>query len=170
MRIPLDIICVKSGILCPRCKALVESGEHSEIEVDVMRVLLELENNSSFRFLRNANYIKSYKADSILVVVLDFQEPIPRSDIIRLGKILEDKLGLRVRIVQKTVDPKAFISQLISPARVQGIDIVWTPDGSVQHIVRIPRSDVKLLPMKVEIIESLLKAIYNEPYRVKIGY
>lgn len=170
MKIPLDIICVRSGILCPRCRKVIEGGEHTEIEVEVMRYLLELENDANFRFLRNATYVKSYKADSMLIVILDIQESIPRPVIIRLSKALEEKLGIRIRIIQKTSDPKSFISQLISPARIQGIDSVWTPDGSVQHIVRIPRSDAKLLPLKTNVIENLLTSIYNEVYRVKISY
>ena len=170
MKIPLDVICVRSGVLCPRCRRIVESGEHTEVEVEVMRHLLELENNSSFKFLKNASYIKSYKIDSMLVVILDLPEPVPRATIVRLGKALEEKLGVKVRITQKTSDPKVFISQLISPARIEGIDSVWTPDGAVQYIVRIPRSDAKLLPLKVEALENLLSSIYNEVYRVKIGY
>lgn len=170
MKIPLDIICVRSGVLCPRCRRIIDSGEHSEFEVEVMKQLLDLENESSFRFLKNAVYVKSYKINSLIIVVLEFQEDISRATIIKLGKILNEKLGARVRVVQKTSDPRTFIAQLISPARVQGIDSVWTPDGAVQHIVRIPRSDAKLLPLRTNEIESLLSAIYNEVYRVKISY
>lgn len=170
MKIPLDVICVKSGVLCPRCRRVIDSGEHLEIEVDVMRYLLELENNNNFRFLKNASYVKSYRVDSTLVIVLELQESIPKLSIVRLSKALEEKIKMRIRIVQKTSDPKTFISQLISPARIQGIDSVWTPDGAVQHIVRIPKSDAKLLPLKIDAIESLLNSIYNEIYRVKISY
>ncbi|MEM1525584.1 MAG: hypothetical protein QXZ41_04190 [Ignisphaera sp.] len=170
MRIPLDVICVRSGVLCPRCRRVVEGGEHSEIEVDIMRYLLELENDSNFKFLKSASYIKSYKVDSVIIIVLDIPEVVSRLNIIRLAKALEEKLGLKIRIVQKTSDPKSFILQLISPARIQGIDSVWTPDGSVQHIVRIPKSDAKLLPLRVDILENLLSSIYNEVYRIKISY
>ncbi|MEM4848443.1 MAG: transcription elongation factor, partial [Ignisphaera sp.] len=117
MRIPLDVICVRSGVLCPRCRRIIEGGEHSEIEVDIMKHLLELENDSNFKFLKNASYIKSYKVDSAVIVVLDIPETVSRLSIIRLAKALEEKLGLKIRIVQKTSDPKSFILQLISPAR-----------------------------------------------------
>lgn len=170
MRIPLDVICVRSGILCPRCRRIVESGEHQEIEIEVMRHLLELENDNNFKFLKNSSYIKSYKVNTMLIIILDTQEPVPRSTIVKLSKALEERIKVRVRIIQKTSDPKTFISQLISPARIQGIDSVWTPDGTVQHIVRIPKSDAKLLPLKTSDIENLLSSIYNEIYRVKISY
>lgn len=170
MKIPLDVICVRSGVLCPRCRRIIESGEHLEVEVEVMKYLLELENDNNYKFLRNATYVKSYKADSTLIVVLDVPENVSRSSLIKLAKALEEKIGLRIRIVQRTSDPKQFIQQLISPARIQGIDSVWTPDGSVQHIVRIPRSDVRLLPMKINVLENLLSSIYNEVYRVKVSY
>uniref|UniRef100_A0A7C2Z9E8 Transcription elongation factor NusA n=1 Tax=Ignisphaera aggregans TaxID=334771 RepID=A0A7C2Z9E8_9CREN len=170
MKIPLDVICVRSGVLCPRCRRIIESNEHSELEVDIMRYLLELENDNNFRFLKNAGYVKSYKVDSTIIVIIDIHEHVSRQSLIRLGRALEERLGLKVRIVQKSPDPKAFISQLISPARIQGIDSVWTPDGSVQHIVRIPRSDARLLPLRVDVLESLLSSIYNEVYRVKISY
>jgi transcription antitermination factor NusA-like protein len=170
MKIPLDVICVRSGVLCPRCRRLVESGEHQEVEVDVMKHLLELENDNNFKFLKNSSYVKSYKVNTTLIVILDIAEPVPRQNFIRLAKALEERLGLRIRIVQKTSDPKQFIQQLISPARIQGIDSVWTPDGSVQHIVRIPKSDVRFLPMRIDVLENLLSSIYNEIYRIKISY
>lgn len=170
MRIPLDSICIRSGVLCPRCRRIVESGEHSEFEVEVMKHLLDIENEGNFKFLKNSSYVKSYKVDSLLIIVLELQEDTPRSAIIRLGKTLSERIGMRVRIIQRTADPKTFIAQLISPARIQGIDSVWTPDGSVQHIVRIPKSDAKLLPLKTSEIETLLSTIYNEIYRIKISY
>jgi transcription antitermination factor NusA-like protein len=170
VKIPLDVICVRSGVLCPRCRRIIESGEHLEVEVDVMRHLLELENDNNFKFLRNTTYVKSYKVNTTLIVVLDIPEPISRPNLIRLAKTLEERLGLKIRIVQRTSDPKQFIQQLISPARIQGIDSVWTPDGSVQHIVRIPKSDARFIPMRIDMLENLLSSIYNEVYRIKISY
>lgn len=168
MKIPLDTICVRSGVLCPRCKRLIDSGTHAQSEVDIMKALLELEEDPSNKFLREASYFKSYYVDSMVIVVIDVSDTIPQSMLIRLGRTLSEKLGLRVRVIRRSQDIKTFLAQIFAPARIQGVDSVWTPDGDVQHIIRISRYDARVLPFKVNQLENLLTAIFNEVYRIKI--
>ncbi len=168
MKIPLDTICVKSGILCPRCKKLIDSGAYTQNEVDVMKVLLELEEDPSNKFLREATYIKSYYIDSMAIVVIEVSNTIPQTMLVRLGRTLSEKLRLKVRVVRRSQDVKAFLAQIFAPARIQGIDSVWTPDGDVQHIIRISRYDARVLPFKVNQLENLLTMIFNEVYRIKV--
>lgn len=168
MRIPLDTICVKSGVLCPRCKRLIDSGAYTRDEVDVMKAFLELEEDPNNKFLRDATYFKSYRIDSMIIVVIDVGDTIPQSMLVRLGRILGEKLGLRVRVIRRSQDIKVFLAQIFAPARIQGIDSVWTPDGDVQHIIRISRYDARVLPFKIDQLENLLTEIFNEVYRIKI--
>uniref|UniRef100_A0A7C5TL80 Transcription elongation factor NusA n=1 Tax=Ignisphaera aggregans TaxID=334771 RepID=A0A7C5TL80_9CREN len=168
MRLPLDIICVKSGVLCPRCKRLIDSGVYSQNEVDIMKALLELEEDPSNKFLREATYFKSYYVDSIVIVVIEVSDSIPQSMLIKLGRALSEKLGLRIRVIRRSQDVKVFLAQIFAPARIQGIDSVWTPDGDVQHIIRISKYDARVLPFKISQLENLLTMIFNEVYRIKV--
>jgi len=168
MKIPLDTICVKSGVLCPRCRKLVDSGTYTLREVEIMKQLLELEEQDpNYRFLKDVTYVKSYETNSIIVTILDVDDSIPQSMLIRLGKTLSEKIGLRVRVIRKS-DPKTLIAQIIAPARIHGVNSVWTPDGDVQHIIRISRYDARFLPVEVKELEQLLSTIFHENYRIKI--
>ncbi len=167
VKIPLDYVCVKSGVLCPRCQALVDSGEVDEREVDVMKLLIELEEKPEFRSLQKAEYVKTYFIDNLAIIVLNFrgQQNIPVS---RIGRELSAKLNKRIRIVNKSGDLKNMALQLVYPARILGINTLWLPDGTRQHIVRIPRYDVRRLPAEPQIIEHALTLITGKPVRIRL--
>jgi|UniRef100_A0A7J2U339 transcription antitermination factor NusA-like protein len=168
MKIPLDIICVRSGVLCPRCRRLVDSGIYTQREVEIMRYLLELEEqDTSFRFLKDATYVKSYETNSMILTVLEVSSDVPQSALAKLGRTLGAKMNTKVRVIRKS-DPKNMIVQVVAPARVQGVNSVWTPDGDVQHIIRISRYDARLLPAEVNELELLLSMILNENYKIKV--
>jgi len=168
MKIPLDIICVRSGILCPRCRRLVESGAYTTTDVEVMKILLELEEDPNNKFLREATYIKSYSVDSMVIVLLELSNAVPQSFLIRIARMISEKMGMKVRVVRYSQDQKSMIAQLFAPARIQGIDSVWLPDGDVQYIIRVSRYDAKYLPLKINELETLLSKMFNESYRIKV--
>lgn len=169
MRAPLDSVCLKSGVLCPRCRRVIESGAVSPKEIEVMQHLLELEEaDPGFRFLRDTNYVKSYEVDSLLLVILDVDAVVSAATLTKLSKVLSERLNAKVRVIRNSQDPKALVSQIIAPARMQGIDSVWTPDGDVHYVIRISKHDARLLPMRVEMLESLLSSMFNATYRVRV--
>jgi len=168
MKIPLDHICVKSGVLCPRCRRLIESGVVDQAEVKVMKALIELEDLAEFRFLKDSTYIKSFFVDSTLVVLMNMPQYVSQADIIRLARALSKSLGdITVRIVKQSADTRSMVSSVLAPARILGIDTVWSPDGSVYHVVRIPKQDVKLLPANIESLEKLLSRLLDSNFRIK---
>ncbi|MEM4030456.1 MAG: transcription elongation factor [Ignisphaera sp.] len=168
MRIPLDTICVKSGVLCPRCRRLVDSGTYTQREVEIMKHLLELEERDpNYKFLKDTTYVKSYETNSMIITILEADDLIPQSMLVKLGKTLSEKIGMKVRVIRKA-DPKTLIAQIIAPARMHGVNSVWTPDGDVQHIIRISRYDARFLPLEVKELEQLLATIFHENYRIKI--
>lgn len=170
MKIPLDHICVKSGVLCPRCQRLVDSRVVEPYEVDVMRALLDLEDVAEFRFLRTATYQKSIKMDNLLVLILQLSDSLVHPKVLtKLDKQLSDLLGIKVRVIDKSSGSvKTLVSQLIAPARVIGINTLWLPDGSIQYIVRIPRSDNRYLPASRETLEGVLGSLIGSSVRIKV--
>jgi hypothetical protein len=69
MKIPLDYLCVKSGLLCNRCQSLVDSGEVDSFEVKVMQALLELE-ETQFKELKDSTYYKAIKVNDLLILLV----------------------------------------------------------------------------------------------------
>lgn len=168
VKIPLDHVCVKSGVLCPRCQLLVDSGRVQSFEVDVMRTLIELE-ESGLRNLKDAIYHKSYKEGGLLVIVMEFKTKISTHELVRLAKNLSNKLGLKVKIVNKSSDVRQIAASLLYPARILGINTVWLPDGSTHYVIRIPRSDSKILQNNREIYEKILSQIIGQEVEIRIG-
>lgn len=168
MRIPLDQLCVKSGVLCPRCESLVKSGSVTELDIEVMRALLKAESAPDFRFLRDSGYIRSVKLGSIVVIQLD----VPNADsrtLLKLAKHLESELSSRVRIVNaKNISARDLVRSVIQPARVLGVNTLWLPDGSMEYVVRIPKSDLRYLPAPQEEVESLLSMMVGTNVRIRV--
>ncbi len=69
MKIPLDYVCVRSGLLCNRCQSLIDSGEVFEYEVEIIKVLLDLE-ETQFKELKDSIYHKAYKVDDLLILLV----------------------------------------------------------------------------------------------------
>ncbi|RLG73353.1 MAG: transcription elongation factor NusA [Thermoprotei archaeon] len=164
-KLPLCTICVKSGLLCPRCQRLVERGDYDDIDIEIMKILLELE-ESKFTILKDVVYYKSYKADNMYVIVLSGNKLSPYM----LGKIakkLSEKLEGKVRIIEKTGSLRRMASQLLLPANVLGVNILWLPDGSWQSIVRVSKSDSKALPAEKEVLEEILTKLSGMEVRIR---
>ncbi|MCC6022306.1 MAG: transcription elongation factor [Desulfurococcaceae archaeon] len=169
MRIPLDHICVRSGVLCPRCQGLVDSRVVEPYEVDVMRVLLDLEDKPEFKFLKDAVYHKTLKLADLLVITIQLPDSLTNQRLInKLDKQLSEVLGIKVRVIDKSVNNiRSIAFQLVTPARISGINTLWLPDGSVQYIVRIPKSDSRYLPASKEVIEEVLSTLVGSSVRIR---
>ncbi len=168
MKIPLDYLCVKTGVLCPRCQGLVSSGQVSEYEVDVLRALLDLEEKPEFKFLHESTYVKSFKNDDVLIVVIEEpNELIDPRVLSRLSKSLSEYLNVKARVITNVKDLKELVKQLVFPARISGVNTVWLPDGSVEHIIRVPRQESRYLPIRRELLEEVLTKIVGSVVRVR---
>lgn len=170
MKIPLDMLCVKTGVLCPRCQSIVRTGSVREYEVDVMRELLDLEELTDFKFLKEMEYIRSVMGEGALVVMLQETKdnmPDPRS-LNKLSWTLSERLKTRVRIITNTRDLKEVVKQLVFPARITSVNTIWLPDGTVEYVVRVPKFELRNLPFKRrEVIEDLLTQITGNVVRIR---
>jgi len=87
LRIPLDTICVKTGILCPSCQRKVDEGEVQEFEVEILRNLLELENE-----IKEANA----RINDLQQKRRHYEEGIDKKILERYNYLLENRHGLAI--------------------------------------------------------------------------
>ncbi|BCU70472.1 transcription elongation factor NusA [Stygiolobus caldivivus] len=167
MKIPLDYICVKSGLLCNRCQSMIDRGEVENFEVEVMKILLDLE-ETQFKELKDTTYHKAFKLDSLLILIVTSGPSMTYQKWIKVAKILQDKLGVKVRILEKSNNIKSTASQLLTPARVLGVNTVWLPDGTVQYVVRVSKYEKKFLPADETSLETALSKIHAIPVRIRV--
>ena len=156
MKIPLDRVCVKSGLLCSSCQAKIDSGQYERWEVDVMRALLDLEDR--FRELRSASYRKSVRVGDTIYVILDGIASLSRD----LGRALQSRLaslGVReVHVITGGTDPRSLLSNLIGRP-VTSLNTYYVPDGSVYYVARVPSELRERLASSVDAIRRSFKVI-----------
>ncbi|MHA1581966.1 MAG: transcription elongation factor NusA [Candidatus Baldrarchaeia archaeon] len=165
MKTPLCTFCLKSGILCPKCQEKVEKGEVSELDIKIAKELLELE--SRFPALKDVEFKKSIEIGPLIIILVGEKDV---SSVIgpngKIVKILSGKLNKKIRVVGFSSDIRKTIQDLLAPAEVLGVNIVWLPDGSYEKKVRVRRSDVKRLPADVKTLENAIQCLLNERFRI----
>ncbi len=153
--------------MCPRCQSLVDSGKVDKQEIGVMKTLIELEESGSFRSLKDIKYVKTIWLDNLAIIMIRGSSLSP-SEMKKLAKNLSEIMGIRVQVVEYTKDIRKMAAELVSPARVSGVNMVWLPDGSTQYVIRISRSDQRFLPARKEVIEEALNRILGSQTRLRI--
>lgn len=143
----------------------MDKGEYDEWDIRVMKAFLELE-ESKMGFLREYTYHKSIASNGLIVVMVSGPKTSPYI-LARISRALSEKLGLKVRVVEKTSSLKQLAGQVLAPAQVLGVNMLWLPDGSWESIIRISRHDFRSLPAKVEVLEEVLSKINGFPVRIK---
>ncbi|MEB3774078.1 MAG: hypothetical protein GSR86_04030 [Desulfurococcales archaeon] len=155
----MDRICVRSGILCPRCESRIASGEYMEWEVRVMKALLDLED----RIRGSVEYVKSHRVGGDVVVFLRSSQGIP----VWLGQELSQRLRDlgRVYVVEYHKDPRGLASSLLRPARVVRVDESYLPDGSTILLVRV---DSRPKPGVEEAAKRILKIVTGKDVSIEV--
>ena len=163
MRYPLDKICVKSGVLCPRCQRLVDTGVVGKYEIPIMKEMIELE--EELKGLREGVYIKAYIRDNLVVVLVrGLRDRMLRE---KLNRELSARLKKRVRVVEKSGDIRDIIEQVIAPATLLGVNTLWMANGTEQIIVRVPRREHRFMADRLEAYEKILEEILGKPVKIR---
>ena len=169
MDLPLCSFDLKTGIFCPRCAEKLRRGLYTELDVKVMKKLLELE--KKFTKLQKAGYVSTVDGEDAIFIVLkegslkdlDFRE------LSQLRKILTNELGKPVRILEDAADPIKFIERIVAPARVIAVNKIWLPDGSEE--TRVILDHERNLKMKCEslirVVEKVKKMKLNVDFEKK---
>jgi transcription antitermination factor NusA-like protein len=138
MKTELCSFCLKSGILCLKCSAKVKSGEISDLDLRIARLLLSME--EKYPALQNVCFYKAVDVNRTLAVL------VGHGDVPRLlgygGKIvraLSDETGKSVRILEQGVDDRKFLEDLFMPLSILTINTIWLPDGTTETRVILKR-------------------------------
>ena len=138
MKAALCNFCLKSGILCSKCQGKLKSGEVSEVDFEIARLLLSLE--EKYPPLQDVYFHKAVEANGVLAIV------VKRGDVPRLlgygGKIIRalgEKTGKTIRVLEHGVDDRKFLEDLFVPLRILTINTIWLPDGTTETRVILRR-------------------------------
>lgn len=159
--------CLKSGILCQKCSAKVKSGEVSETDLRVARLLLSLE--EKFPSLQNVYFHKTVETDGTLAIV------VGPGDVPRLlgygGKIIKtlgEETGRNIRVLENGVDNRKFLEDLFAPLNILTINTIWLPDGSTETRVILGRKRGRS-SLDVKALKEIASKIRNITLRVEFA-
>lgn len=160
--------CLKSGILCQKCLAKLKSGEVSETDLRVARLLLSLE--EKFPSLQNVYFYKTIETERTLAVI------VGAGDVPRLlgygGKIvktLSEELGKNIRILENGVDDRKFLEDLFAPLNIMTINTIWLPDGSTETRVILGRRRGARSSIDTKSLKEIANRVRNITLRVEFA-
>ncbi|NJE01805.1 MULTISPECIES: KH domain-containing protein [Thermococcus] len=169
MKAPICEVCLKTDdILCPADEKKLQDGVISELDVKVARLLYRLIGDADMEFKKAVE-----AGDLIVIVVGEGDVPITIGKGGKNIKALMRELGKRIRVIEAvevtgTDDVKKLATDLLYPAGVFGVNIVYKPGGGTYYKVLVMGRDRKKLPEKADVLESILSQITGA--EVKINF
>jgi len=160
--------CLKSGILCQKCSARLKSGEISELDLKIARLLLSLE--EKYPSLQNVCFHKAVDAGKTLALI------VGPGDVSRLlgfgGKIIRalgEETGRNIRVLEHGGDERKFLEDLFAPLGIMTINTIWLPDGSTETRAILRRRRSPQLPFDVKALKEIALKVRNITLRVEFA-
>ncbi|MEM3173721.1 MAG: hypothetical protein QXU02_02425, partial [Candidatus Bathyarchaeia archaeon] len=168
MKTELCQFCLRSGILCQKCRAKIERGEVTQRDLEIARLLVSIEDE--YPLLQDVYFRGSIEADNILAIL------VRRGDMNKIlsygGKIikfLESKTGKSVRVLEYNSSERKFIEDLFAPLTVLAINKIWLPDGSIETRVILKGKDKKRGSLNINAMKEIARKVKGITLRVEFS-
>lgn len=162
MVLPVCDVCLKSGILCPGCENKLESGEISQIDLDIARVLFKLGDGK-------LGFKKTIEVGDIVIIITE-KDQVGKL-IGKNGKIVRElsrTAGKKIRVVGQDSELKDVCTDILAPARVTGINIVYGTDGEEKYKIRVMQEDSRKLPGRLDVLNEIIELLTGEKTTVVV--
>jgi transcription antitermination factor NusA-like protein len=162
MNTPVCDLDVKSGELCPSCRKKLAEGRISQLDFEVAQILYRI--NERYN-ISAASYYKALDLGKYVLILTTGEVGVL---IGKQGKIVSEisaSLGKKVRIAQTSGDVKKTLSDVISPAKLLGINKVYHEGREITR-VRISKSDMVQLPIDISSLEKVLTSLLDGEAKV----
>ena len=157
---------MKSGILCRRCEEKVEKGQVTELDLKVIRRIVELEKDNPI--LQDVTYHRAVEADGVMAVLVDKKDmPKLLGGGAKIVKDLGDTFGKRVKLISYGGDDREFLEDLFSPLSILTINTVWIPDGTQETKVILTGREPRRMPVELEKVRKIAQELKGMTLRVE---
>jgi transcription antitermination factor NusA-like protein len=168
MKTVLCSFCLKSGILCQKCSARLESGEISELDLKIARLLLSLE--EKYPPLQNVYFHRAVEAGKTLAIIVgsgDVHRLLGYGG--RIIKALNEETGKNIRVLEDGVDERKFLEDLFAPLSIMTINTIWLPDGSTETRAILRKRRGAQPPFDVKALKEIAQKIRSMTLRVEFA-
>jgi transcription antitermination factor NusA-like protein len=160
--------CLKSGILCQKCSARLKSGEISQSDLKIARLLLSLE--EKYPPLQNVYFHRAVEAGRTLAIIVGAGD-VPR--LLGYGgriiKALGEETGKNIRVLEEGVDERRFLEDLFAPLSIMTINTIWLPDGSTETRAILRKRRGSQPPFDVNALKEIAQKIRGMTLRVEFA-
>ena len=168
MKTVLCSFCLKSGMLCQKCSSKLESGEISQLDLKIARLLLSFE--EKYPSLQNVYFHGAVDASKTLAII------VGPGDVPRLlgfgGKIIKalgQETGRSIRVLEYGVDDRKFLEDLFAPLDILAINTIWLPDGTTETRVILRKRRGSQPPFDVKALKEIARKVRNMTLRVEFA-
>src|SRR4030067_1126598 len=160
--------CLKSGMLCSKCQEKVISGEVTEVDLKVARLLFSLE--SSYPLLQDLYFYKAVEASNFLALI------VGKGDVARIlsygGKIIKEvgkETGKSIRVLEHGVGERKFLEDLFAPLSIVTINTIWLPDGTTVTRVILKRGEHRVQRINTAALKEIAQKVRGIVIRVEFS-
>jgi len=162
--------CLRSGMLCSKCREKIKTGEVTDLYMKAAQSLLEIENQ--YPLLQKTRLENVVRAGGFLVLV------VGRGDRNRfmsyggkLTRALGDEFKKRVLVIEEGVSDRQFLEDLFTNQHIVTINIIWLPDGSTEtRVVLRAQRRQRLSKKRINALLEIAKKVRNMSLRVEYSY
>jgi len=161
LELPFCEICLKTGMLCPGCTAKIKDGELSDNDLEIAKELYRLSQEN--KGLKDVKFKRSIKVGNLIIILIEAGEI--GSIIGKGGNVirgLSKKLNKKIRVIEESKDVKKVSADLLYPAKVYGINIVYMPDGTIIKRLRLGKEFERKLPIATKSVKEILLLVTGE--------
>jgi len=143
-------------------------GEIAELDVDIAHELVMLK-EKKYPQLEKLSFRKAIRINDNTFLLVKNSFNIEKRILFQIAKILSSKGYGRVRFVEQFPSIRDLIEQILYPVRIQGVDIIWLPDGTSEYNVRINRVYSRRLPFPKPQAEKIIEHFAGKKVRISFS-
>jgi len=162
--------CLKSGMLCSKCREKIRTGAVTDLYMKVAGFLLDVE--GEYPLLQKAKLDNVVEAGGFIVLVVGRGDQAKfMSYGGKLTRAVGDEFRKRILVMEEGVSDRRFIEDLFASQQIVTINIIWLPDGSTEtRVVLKGRGTKRLSNKRIQALVDIGKKIRSMNLRVEYAF